>query len=81
VCNLHEWLALALSFNVDLLYRFLYVALMPVIFPFKLLDLLLSRYRHAEKIGARYYFHGRKPASGDSRAVAASSKPTRLATR
>ncbi len=58
---LHEWLALALSFNVDVLYRFLYLALLPLMLPWKLLDLLLSRYRHAGKIGALLYFHGRKP--------------------
>jgi len=60
---LHEWLAIALSFNVDLLYRLLYLVLMPVLFPFKLLDLILSRHRHAGKIGALYYFHGLKPES------------------
>ena len=62
LCNiLHEWLAIALSFNVDLLYRGFYLLLIPVLFPLKLLDSLFSRYRHAEKIGALYYFHGRKP--------------------
>jgi len=82
LCNvLHEWLSLALSFNVDLLYRLLYVALMPIVFPFKLLDLLLSRYRHAGKIGALYYFHGLKRASGSPAAAVASSNPTRAATR
>jgi SAM-dependent methyltransferase len=61
LCNvLHEWLAIALSFNVDLLYRLFYLLLIPILFPLKLLDSLLSRYRHAEKIGALYYFHGRK---------------------
>jgi hypothetical protein len=34
---------------------------MPVIFPFKLLDFLPSRHRHAGKIGALYYVHARKP--------------------
>lgn len=62
LCNvLHEWLAIAFSFNIDLLYRSLYLLLIPVLFPLKLLDSLLSRYRHAEKIAALYYFHGRKP--------------------
>ncbi len=62
LCNvLHEWLAIALSFNVDLLYRMLYLALIPILFPFKLLDHVLSHHRHAGKIGALYYFHGRKP--------------------
>lgn len=61
LCNvLHEWLAIVLSFNIEPLYRALYLLLMPLLFPFKLLDKLLSHYRHAEKIGALYYFHGRK---------------------
>jgi SAM-dependent methyltransferase len=59
---LHEWLSIVLSFNLEPLYRVFYLLLMPLIFPVKLLDRLLSRYRHAGKIGALYYFHGRKPA-------------------
>lgn len=58
---LHEWLAMALSFNVDGLYRLLYLGLMPLLFPFKLLDVVLSRHRHAAKIGSLLYFHGRRP--------------------
>ena len=62
LCNvLHEWLAVALSFNLDVLYRLLYVLLIPIIFPWKLLDFVLLHFRHAEKIAALYYFHGRKP--------------------
>ena len=64
---LHEWLAIAFSFNVDLLYRALYLALMPLLFPFKILDVILSRHRHAGKIGALYYFHGLRPGPGDRR--------------
>jgi SAM-dependent methyltransferase len=64
---LHEWLAIALSFNLDALYRVLYLALMPVLFPIKLLDLILSHHRHAGKIGALYYFHGLKAGSEQSR--------------
>jgi SAM-dependent methyltransferase len=60
---LHEWLALVLSFNVDALYRVFYLALLPFMLPPKLLDLVLSRYRHAGKIGALLYFHGVKPGS------------------
>jgi SAM-dependent methyltransferase len=58
---LHEWLAIALSFNLDGLYRLFYLALIPLLFPLKLLDVLFSRYRNASKIGALYFFHGRKP--------------------
>jgi SAM-dependent methyltransferase len=64
---LHEWLAMALSFNVDLLYRAFYLALMPLLFPFKILDVILSRHRHAGKIGALYYFHGLRPGPEDPR--------------
>ena len=62
---LHEWLAIALSFNVDLFYRALYLALTPLLFPFKILDVILSRHRHAGKIAALYYFHGQRPMPED----------------
>lgn len=57
---LHEWLAIALSFDLEPLYRLLYLLLMPVLFPLKLLDKLLMRYRHAGTIGALFYVHARK---------------------
>jgi len=57
---LHEWLAMVLSVNIDALYRLVYLALMPVLFPFKLLDVVVSRHRHAAKVAALFYFHGRK---------------------
>jgi len=57
---LHEWLAIVLSFNLDALYRVLYLVLMPVLFPFKLLDRLFANFRHANKIAALFYLHGRK---------------------
>jgi SAM-dependent methyltransferase len=60
---LHEWLAIVLSFNLEVLYRVVYLALIPVLFPFKLLDGLFSRYRHAHKIAALFYLHGRKRVS------------------
>ena len=60
---LHEWLAIAFSFNLDALYRLLYLALIPLLYPFKILDFMLVHHRHAGKIGALYYFHGLKPAS------------------
>jgi len=61
---LHEWLAMVLSFNVDLAYRLLYLTLMPVLFPLKLLDVVVARHRHAAKIAALFHFHGRKPGGG-----------------
>lgn len=57
---LHEWLAMVLSLNVDFLYRLFFLLLMPLLFPFKMLDVLVSRHRHAGKIAALFYFHGRK---------------------
>jgi SAM-dependent methyltransferase len=57
----HEWLAMALSLNIDVLYRAAYLALIPLLFPLKLLDLLLSRHRHAHKIAALIHVHARKP--------------------
>jgi SAM-dependent methyltransferase len=58
---LHEWLAMVLSLNVDALYRVLYLLLIPLLFPWKLLDVLVSRHRHAAKLGALFHLHGRKP--------------------
>ena len=55
---------MVLSFNVDLVYRLLYLTLMPVLFPLKLLDVVVARHRHAAKIAALFHFHGRKPADG-----------------
>lgn len=62
---LHEWLAMVLSCNLDLLYRLFFLALMPVLFPFKLLDVLVGRHRHAAKIGALLYLHGRKAGAAE----------------
>jgi SAM-dependent methyltransferase len=60
---LHEWLAMVLSLGSDALYRALYLLLIPVLFPWKLLDVLVSRHQHAAKLGALFHFHGRKPSS------------------
>jgi SAM-dependent methyltransferase len=82
LCNvLHEWLAIALSFDIEALYRALYLLLMPLIFPFKLLDKLLSRHRHAAKIGALYYFHGRRRHQTPARAGDGATTPERRAIR
>jgi SAM-dependent methyltransferase len=60
----HEWLAMVLSLNVDALYRVAYLALIPLLYPLKLADHLLSRHRHAHKIAALIHVHGRKRPSG-----------------
>jgi SAM-dependent methyltransferase len=57
---LQEWLAMALSFNISFLYRVLWVLLMILTFPIKLLDLLFSRYSMAWKIASTFYYLGIK---------------------
>jgi len=57
---LQEWLALALSFNISFVYRVLWIVLMLITFPLKLLDLLFSRYAMAWKIAATFYYLGVK---------------------
>lgn len=56
----HEWLCLALSFNVDWIYRALYLVLLPLLLPLKLPDLVLARYRNAHRIAALLYLHVRR---------------------
>lgn len=58
----HEWLAITLSFGIGALYRILYLALMPLLFPFKWLDFVVGRLPNAEKVGALFYVEARKPA-------------------
>jgi SAM-dependent methyltransferase len=60
----HEWLAITLSLGLAPLYRILYLALMPLLFPFKFLDVIVGRMPNAEKIGALFYVEAVKPASG-----------------
>jgi SAM-dependent methyltransferase len=60
----HEWLAITLSFGIAALYRVLYLALMPLLFPLKWLDLIVSRLPNAEKIAALFYVEARKPMAG-----------------
>jgi SAM-dependent methyltransferase len=55
-----EWLSIALSFNSEILYRLLFLALVPLLSPFKVLDHLLVRYRRAGQIAALLYYHGRR---------------------
>jgi len=74
---LHEWLAMVLSLGSDVLYRLLYLALLPLLFPLKILDVLVSRHPQAAKTAALLYVHARKP--GADRA--SSAKPSLLATR
>ncbi len=58
----HEWLAITLSLGIAVLYRVLYVALLPLLYPLKLLDVVVGRLPNAEKIAALFYVLVRKPA-------------------
>ncbi len=60
----HEWLAITLSLGFATPYRVLYLALMPVLFPFKWLDLIVGRMPNADKIGALFYVEAVKPGTG-----------------
>ncbi len=55
-----EWLALALSFGIPVLHRALWLVLMVLTFPVKLLDALFSRYSMAANIAATFYYFGIK---------------------
>ncbi|TSC89676.1 MAG: type 11 methyltransferase [Parcubacteria group bacterium Gr01-1014_3] len=55
-----EWLSLLLSFNVRILKDIIWMFLVIVTFPIKLLDLILIRYRGAEYISCGFYVIARK---------------------
>lgn len=57
---LQEWIAMALSFNIRPLYRGLWLCLVVLTAPLKLLDLLLSRYLMSGNIAATFYCLGVK---------------------
>lgn len=56
----HEWLAMVLSLGIDALYRVLYLLLVPFLFPFKILDVLVSRHPQASKTAALLFVHARR---------------------
>jgi SAM-dependent methyltransferase len=74
----HEWLAMVLSLGSDLLYRVFYLLLMPLLFPWKILDLLVSRHPQAKKTAALLYVHARKSAGAPA---GSGESPRVLATR
>jgi SAM-dependent methyltransferase len=57
---LREWTAIALSFNIGLLYAFWFVVITVATVPLKLLDYLLSHYRTAHKIACNLVVEGTK---------------------
>ena len=59
----HEWLAMLLSFGSQSLYRLLYLLLLVVLAPVKLIDLWLVRHPAAHKIAFGFFISGRKSES------------------
>lgn len=58
---LRSYFALCLSFNNDTLYHILYYYILGwITLPIKYLDLIVSKYKHAESISFAYYYLGRK---------------------
>ena len=60
---LQEWLALVFSFNSRVLYTVLWLLLLVLTFPLKLLDVIFGRYAMAWKIAAMFYYFGAKKRS------------------
>jgi len=57
---LQEFLAILLSFNINVLYYFWYFVFLILLFPIKLLDIILVHYKQGSKIEAFYYYIGKK---------------------
>ncbi len=59
--TLHTWLAVLLSFNSERVYQLTYLALLPFLKPFKLLDLFfMNKLKSAYRLAAIFYFYGKK---------------------
>lgn len=57
---LREWLAIALSFNINFLYQILSLFFMVIFAPLNLLDYIFSRFGSAKNIAYGFYFIGTK---------------------
>jgi SAM-dependent methyltransferase len=57
---LQEWLSLVLSFGWEPLYRFWTIFFMIILFPLKVLDIILNRIPFSDHIAGAMYFIGRK---------------------
>ncbi|PIE67718.1 MAG: hypothetical protein CSA23_02775 [Deltaproteobacteria bacterium] len=55
-----EWLAIVLSFGSRSLHDWLFMLFLIIISPFKILDLLLVHFPHADRIAAGFYVVGEK---------------------
>ena len=60
---IQEWVSLALSFNIKLLKDFIWLIMVLLTFPFKILDLILMRFKRARDLSAGLYYIGRKPSN------------------
>ena len=59
---LHGWLSILFSFNSDKLYQVIYLLLLPILKPFKIIDrVLLNKYNSSHRLAAMLYFYGQKP--------------------
>ncbi len=58
---IQEWVSLVLSFNSKLLKDFIWLIMVLVTFPLKLLDLIFISYKRAGDLAAGFYYIGRKP--------------------
>lgn len=57
---LREWLAIVLSFNIELLYQFLSISFMVIFAPLNFLDYIFSRYKSSKNIAYGFYCIGSK---------------------
>ncbi len=57
---LQEWVSLALSFNIKILKDLIWILMVILTAPFKILDLVLARYAAADNIAAGLYFIAKK---------------------
>jgi SAM-dependent methyltransferase len=55
-----EWLAIVLSFNIDILYKFWWFVFTIALMPLKFLDAIFLHFKEAHKINAFYLFIGHK---------------------
>jgi len=57
---LQEWLSILLSFGSKTLHDILFLALMVITAPIKMLDMLMVKLPYAEKIASGFYVIGEK---------------------
>lgn len=60
ICVLHDWLAVVLSFNLSFLYKFNVILFMILLFPFKFMDILFSKYDTSSNIASTFILTAQK---------------------